>query len=235
MRVPGWSVLALLTAPLACSQPPSGPATPEQGQAYYQALNCAACHRIGGSGGDTGPDLSYVGFRHSAAWLDQWLKNPQAWQPGTLMPNPRLSDRTRAALVAYLASLKGQEFHGVPPWDAPSEAGQDAVPRGKMIYLKAGCVACHGTDGRGGHHNNNVPGSLIPPLSSVAGSYTLSELERKIRFGSKPAKQDPAGPEPLVSMPAWGQALSPGDIEAVSRYLLSLGGKSKQSGPESGW
>ncbi len=230
MRTTWFVVLGFLAASLACSKPPSGPPTPEQGKAYYQALNCAACHRIGGAGGDTGPDLSYVGFRHGAAWLDQWLKNPQAWQPSTLMPNQRLGDGARAALVAYLSSLKGQDFHGDPPWD-----GAVGVARGKIIYLRAGCIACHGAEGRGGHHNNNVPGSLIPALNAVSQSYTLAELERKIRYGSRPAKKDPSGPDPLVSMPPWGEVLSPSDIEDVSRYLLSLGGKTGPSGAESGW
>src|SRR5256885_8831459 len=80
---------------------------PEGGKAVFQAVNCKACHRVGSEGTGSGPDLTMVGFRKSAAWLDAWLKDPQAWRPGTMMPNPRLSDPARKALVDYLSTLKG--------------------------------------------------------------------------------------------------------------------------------
>src|SRR5205823_572209 len=38
-----------------------------QGKAVFEAAQCAACHRFAGDGGATGPDLSGVGNRFSAA------------------------------------------------------------------------------------------------------------------------------------------------------------------------
>lgn len=202
----------------ACS--PS-PAPGSKGEAYFQALNCRSCHRIGADGGLGGPDLTYVGFRHSKEWLDLWLRNPQAWKPGTIMPNPNLTDGPREALVDYLSSLQGQAFAGAKPWDAPELKGSP-VERGRVIFARAGCIACHGKGGAGGFPNNNVKGDAIPALAKVYETYTKEELKRKITNGVVPEKVDPSGPEPLVRMPPWGQKLSPAEIDSVADYLLSF-------------
>ncbi|MCO4745014.1 MAG: cytochrome c [Proteobacteria bacterium] len=67
---------------------------------------CAACHAVGGSGGNVGPALDGVGTRITSADLDIWLKDPQSVKPGTTMPNLNLTDADRAALVTWLSSLK---------------------------------------------------------------------------------------------------------------------------------
>jgi mono/diheme cytochrome c family protein len=202
----------------ACGQKPK---VENAGRAYYEALNCRACHRIGADGSDGGPDLTLVGFRHSRLWLDTWLKSPQAWRPGTLMPSPELSEKAREAIADYLATLRGQDFASGLPWNSP-ELKDKPIGRGLLIYGRAGCIACHGKDGRGGYPNNNVKGSAIPALASVSQTYTKAELARKIKNGVTPAKADPAGPEPLVAMPKWGETLSDDDINAVVEYLFSL-------------
>src|SRR5579884_3602415 len=113
----------------ACS-----PSVPQHdGQAVFQALNCRACHRIGDEGTLSAPDLTYVGFRKTPQWLDLWLKDPQAWKPDAMMPNPHLSDPARAALVQYLSTLKGQAFDGHKPWDDPS-VKNDPIERGHVIF-----------------------------------------------------------------------------------------------------
>jgi len=211
--------LSIVFAAAACGKSTTPGAPP--GKAYYEALNCKACHRVGEDGGLGGPDLTYVGFRHSREWLDLWLKNPQGWRPGTIMPNPNLSDKARAALADYLSGLKGEAFAGAPPWDSP-ELKDKPVERGLMIYSRAGCIGCHGKDGAGGYPNNNVKGSAIPALSNVSATFTKEELTRKIKNGVKPEKADPGGPEPLVAMPPWGQVLKDDEVAAVVEYLFSL-------------
>lgn len=211
----------LIAAALAAACGPKGPPS-SGGRAYYEALNCRVCHRIGSEGGLGGPDLTLVGFRKSKAWLDVWLTDPQAWRPATLMPNPHLSPAARSALVDYLSTLQGQAWGAQRPWDDPRYKS-DPVQRGHVLFAKAGCIACHGRGGAGGYPNNNVPGGRIPALTSVAQTYTKAELVAKIARGSKPAKADPSGPEPLVFMPPWGQKLSPDEIDAVADYVLSLG------------
>ncbi|MBI3551036.1 MAG: c-type cytochrome [Elusimicrobia bacterium] len=219
----------LLLTPLlfACRKASTGQ---PPGRAYYDALNCRACHRIGDEGGLGGPDLTLVGLRHTPAWLDTFLENPQAWRPGTTMPNPDLSRKALVALRDYLSGLKGQAFNGAPPWNDPSLV-KKPVERGLMIYARAGCIACHGKDGRGGYPNNNVKGNAIPPLSGVSRTYTKAELARKIKNGAVPERSDPNGPSPLVAMPKWGEVLKDDEIAAVVDYLFSL----KSGAPDAGF
>jgi cytochrome c len=87
---------------------------------------CAVCHSTDGSNG-TGPTLkglfgrpagSVLGFRYSRAmrgagivWdakaLDDYLRSPQDFIPGNVMPFSGVPDSAeRAGLIAYLRSLK---------------------------------------------------------------------------------------------------------------------------------
>lgn len=209
-------LLALLTAACAPSEPVS------QGRAYYAASSCRNCHRIGAEGRSAGPDLSFVGFRQSPEWLDLWLKDPKAWRPQTTMPDPRLSPTARRQIVLYLSELKGQDMKP-RPWESLTEP----VAKGRLIFQRAGCIACHGPAGRGGYPNSNVPGREIPVLARTARTFTKAELVAKIRLGSTPQKEDASGPAPLVRMPAWGEVLSDSELEAVAEYLLTI----KPEGP----
>lgn len=214
--------LALFAAMLglfaACQKGPSAP----PGRGLFVSLGCRTCHRVGGEGGKGGPDLTFVGFRRSRAWLDLWLKDPQAWKPDTLMPNPHLSAEARAKIIDYMMSLKGEAFNKEGrPWD---DAGlrSDAAGRGHVLFTRAGCIGCHGKAGMGGYPNNNVVGGKIPALINVSQTYTKEELAAKIRKGVKPVKADASGPEPLVFMPPWGETLKEDEIDAVATYLLTL-------------
>lgn len=161
-------------------------------------------------------------MRKSAAFLDAWLKDPRGWQPGTQMPFFNLPDSTRRDLVAYLATLRGQAYAERRPWDAPAFAA-DPPRRGRELYERAGCGSCHGKEGAGGLRNNNVPGGTIPALRETASTFTRDELVRKLRLGvAKPQKEDPAGPEPMLAMPAWGEALREDELGALADYLLTL-------------
>jgi len=203
----GAILAVLLAAAARAAQTP--------GQALFNEIGCRACHSVGGVGGDAGPDLTFVGFRRTPQWLDAWLRAPRAWKHDTLMPDFRLSPASREALVEYLSSLKGQDFGPRRPW-------LDSAQPGKVLFARAGCVACHGAEGRGGHPNVNVVGGVIPALRGLSQTYTREELIAKIKRGSRPEKLDPAGPDP-VAMPAWGQVLLDDEAAQVADYLLSLG------------
>jgi mono/diheme cytochrome c family protein len=197
------------------------------GRAYYVQSSCRGCHKIGEEGRASGPDLTYVGFRHGKDWLELWLRDPSAWKKDSAMPSPRLSPTARQAVVEYLSTLQGQDFK-IKPWlDAP-----DSAAKGRLIYRRAGCIACHGPAGRGGFPNNNVPGGLVPALARTASTFTKEELMTKIRKGARPQKADPNAPAPLIEMPAWGQKLDEAELSALADYLLSL----TPAGPaDAGW
>jgi cytochrome c1 len=53
-----------------------------------------------------GPNLSNAGNWLNAAWIEAWLRNPQALVPGTIEPRRALNDQEVAALTAYLLTFK---------------------------------------------------------------------------------------------------------------------------------
>jgi cytochrome c oxidase subunit II len=88
-----------------------------QGASIVTTKSCAMCHAVRGTtaGGRTAPDLTHLASRRSLAAgvlpntpeaLDRWLLDPQAVKPGNKMPNPGLSSDERAAVVAYLRTLR---------------------------------------------------------------------------------------------------------------------------------
>ena len=102
----------------------------EHGKATFNTM-CSVCHSVQKTGGPAeGPNLIGVVGReagsqpdftkYSAAlktsnltWsmqtLDQFLVNPMALVPGTFMPMLIPDDKTRADVIAYLATLNPQE------------------------------------------------------------------------------------------------------------------------------
>jgi cytochrome c1 len=94
------------------SLPLSGypPAQVESGrQLYYSKYACQACHIIDTKQdkGYIGPTLSHVGSRLTAAWIYNWMKDPQALRPGTQEPNRNMSDEDARALTAFLMVQRG--------------------------------------------------------------------------------------------------------------------------------
>lgn len=221
-------LLAAALASAACSQQANLSDPVARGEVYFNGLGCVKCHQIGDVGNEWGPNLTLVGFRKSPEWLDVWLRNPHAWNIKTVMPSFHLKDDARADLVAFLSSQKGQAW-STYPWRTDEARALPPVERGKLIFNKAGCVACHAQNGFGGYPNNNVAGGLIPSLTLVSDGYNKAELHAKIQNGSTPLPDDPSKPRALIQMPKWGQQLKPDEIDALVEYLFSLKPKSVAS------
>jgi mono/diheme cytochrome c family protein len=77
-------------------------------QLFYGKYACQGCHIVDTKTdkGYIGPTLTQVGSRLTAAWIFQWMKNPQALRPGTVEPNRSMSDEDAGALTAFLISQK---------------------------------------------------------------------------------------------------------------------------------
>lgn len=70
---------------------------------------CMACHQIEPEyGGNSGPELYTAAARLQPEFIASFIRNPQAWQPKTWMPNKDVSDSSLQKLVHYLQTL-GQE------------------------------------------------------------------------------------------------------------------------------
>ena len=75
-------------------------------QLYESKYQCQSCHTIGATGGYVGPNLINIGNWLNAAWIQGWLKNPQALVPDTIEPRRAFSPDEIQALTAYLLTLK---------------------------------------------------------------------------------------------------------------------------------
>jgi mono/diheme cytochrome c family protein len=105
-------------------------------------LNCTACHAAPEAWQERlkakpGPNLGGVGSRLDADTLWLMIRSPQHRKKGTQMPGlfagEEGDEEKVEALVEYLSANK---------WDAPQMPRGD-VERGKELYHKVGCVACH--------------------------------------------------------------------------------------------
>lgn len=82
-----------------------------QGAALVRSLGCTGCHRIHGTGGTAGPDLSNEALRHrSRDWLATQIQAPKTNDPhGMMPPFSTLSPEQVNDLVDYLSSLGTQD------------------------------------------------------------------------------------------------------------------------------
>ena len=195
-----------------------------------------------------------VGGHHDedtvARWIVEHFRDPQKVVPGypklgipeTPMPNYGLTDEEINLLTALVISFSSEEDNEEQPVPAryhvpagpaePEPVYASAAERGAAIFVKAGCVACHGPQGKGGIVNRNMDmGEEVPPLTYVSDGYSKEELKQIIRDGRYPAKANRDGLPPPLWMPSWKERLSDEEIDAVVEYLVSL--KPEQSAPSS--
>lgn len=87
------------------------------GQRVFETTACINCHTVAGTvaNGRFGPDLTHLMSRDTIAAgaakntpenLRQWILNPDAIKPGSLMPAMQLSDQELDVLTAYLETLR---------------------------------------------------------------------------------------------------------------------------------
>ncbi len=83
----------------------------------FLSLSCVNCHTVSGTAaaGTFGPDLSHLMSRDTLAAgvvpnsvknLREWIEDPDAIKPGSLMPNMQLTPEQLDEVVTYLSSLK---------------------------------------------------------------------------------------------------------------------------------
>ena len=113
-----------------------------------------------------GPNLKDVRLKLVRDWIPVWLKDPQAFRPGTKMPtfwylnadhgmvgqkNKERADYERNAIAAYLWQ---SSFEGQLPKREAGDGGH-----GKELFESIGCMACHSVGegrGTGGHFAANL-------------------------------------------------------------------------------
>ena len=122
MTWPVAGALAVALASNACATVPAPPppqvpdGNPERGAQLIEQFGCGSCHTvpgIRGADGLVGPPLTRFGARsyiageltNNAANLQRWIRDPQAVEPGTAMPNLGVSDVDAQDIAAYLFTL----------------------------------------------------------------------------------------------------------------------------------
>lgn len=89
----------------------------EQGSKLIRDFGCGTCHSIPGiegADGSVGPPLDAIGRRTYLAGtlpntpdnLMKWLRDPQRFAPGTVMPNVGLNTDQARDVAAYLQTLQ---------------------------------------------------------------------------------------------------------------------------------
>jgi len=99
-----------------------------------------------------------------------------------------------------------------------------ALDRGRQLYEKYSCIACHGAGGIGGVYNANAQtGGMINGVRFVAETYTKEDLAKKILDGVPVVpKGNPNGPNPPLAMPSYRGIVGVEEMRELVDYLFSL-------------
>jgi cytochrome c oxidase subunit 2 len=98
-------------------QPAESDPQVSSGRLVFERTACINCHAVNGTVGNGrfGPDLTHLMSRDTLAsgalnnsppGLRAWIKSPDQFKPGVLMPAMNLNDKELDQLVAYLTTLK---------------------------------------------------------------------------------------------------------------------------------
>jgi mono/diheme cytochrome c family protein len=210
------------TTSTASGSSPTDPHVAMGGHLFVQ-FACASCHGEQGQGGVSAdvPALTGIGNSLSVAQLSQIINhglgesaNPQ--KPYMPVWGPVISTSQVNDLVEYLqAGLPKVQY--ADPISIPTDQGLAVA--GAALYVRYGCINCHGPSGLGGVPNPLSEDKTIPPLSGQdfrTEFNTDQKIKDMIRSGSV------IGKPPITSMPHWGGILTDYDLNALVAYLKTL-------------
>jgi mono/diheme cytochrome c family protein len=193
------------------------------GAHLFVQFACASCHGMQGDGKASSevPALKDVGQSMTVSALSSIINhgvgeptNPQ--KPYMPVWGPVISTSQVNDLVAYLqAGLP--KVRDATPVPVPRDQG-DAVA-GAALYMRYGCINCHGPSGLGGVPNPLSEDKTIPSLSGQdfrKEFNTDAKITEMIRSGSV------IGKPPIASMPHWGGIIPNQDLAALVAYLKTL-------------
>jgi cytochrome c2 len=176
----------------------------ERGKQLVKEVGCMSCHGVEDFPLESkkidaykGPYLTGIGSKvKSPSWMLSWLKKPSHYQPGTIMPSFRLSDREASDITAYLMSQKNEKFEALKFDEMDKEARDEilvtyfsafdtlevaqkklasmsdherTMELGKRSVGKYGCYSCHDVKG----YEGRAP--IGPELSKI-GSKPLTQF-----------------------------------------------------------
>ena len=194
-----------------------------EGAHDFNQFACAQCHGPNGAGGISPdvPPLKAIGKDFTAAQLrtiiDHGLgssANPK--KPYMPVWGQVISARQVSALVAYIHAGLPAVTGATPP---PVQTDQGPVVEGAQLYVRYGCINCHGPNGLGGVPNPQSADKAIPPLS---GADFFAEFDTDQKIIDVIQSGSVIGRAPIVSMPHWGGILSDSQLHALAAYIKTL-------------
>jgi mono/diheme cytochrome c family protein len=196
------------------------------GQLLLSELNCTSCHASAESNAKKqAPILDDVGGRIRPGYFKKFLNDPHGVKPGTTMPTLFTNDPNRdhkiEALTHYLAST-----------GTVSKARPDlkAIIRGRDLFAKVGCAACHGS--RDLVAEPKAPFPYAVPLGDLKEKYTLPGLTQ---FLTNPLKSRPAGRMPHLLKSAEAKDVANYLLQGLKTNLTAGKGTTTYSYYEGGW
>ena len=184
---------------------------------------CSQCHGLQGRGGVSPfvPALSSAGNELTVARLSSIINHGLGESANPSRPympvwGAVISKQQVADLVTYIRAGLPAVSDAVPP-AVPQNQGLAVA--GAALYVRDGCINCHGPNGLGGVPNPQSPDKTIPPLSGgdFRGEFnTDAKIIDFIRSGSV------IGRAPIVSMPHWGGIIPDDQLKALTAYLKTL-------------
>ncbi|HLI63900.1 MAG TPA: c-type cytochrome [Terriglobales bacterium] len=205
-------------------------ADPAAGTTLYGESFCASCHAIQNAagvlvGGDFGPELTGIGTKAKPEWLQDWVTNPNHYDPQTMMPHYRFTAEQVATLVGFLQSKTEPDFvanvHLGP-------ATPQQIEHGKRLVMEDGCAACHEINGI------KKPDNFAPELNRI-GSKPLNQV--LFVEGVKHTLPDYIGAKirnprafgPSLKMPQF--KFTPQQVDAITTALLALTDRAQTQPP----
>jgi mono/diheme cytochrome c family protein len=189
----------------------------------FVSFACAQCHGMQGRGGVSPdvPALTSVSKALTSAQLRRIIDHGLGESANPTKPympvwGEVISARQVSDLIAYLRAGLPAVATAVP---VAIPEGQGEAVAGASLYVRYGCVNCHGPNGLGGVPNPQSPDKTIPPLSGADFRHefnTDAKIIDFIRSGSV------IGSAPIVSMPHWGGIIPPEQLQALAAYIKTL-------------
>jgi mono/diheme cytochrome c family protein len=193
------------------------------GAHVFVQFACVQCHGDRGIGGVSPdvPALTAVGKTLTSGQLRKIIDHGLGESANPTKPympvwGAVISTRQVNELVAYLHAGLPAVPDATP---VPVPQGQGPAVAGAALYVRDGCINCHGPNGLGGVPNPQAPDKAIPPLAGAGFRHdfgTDQKITEMIRTGSV------IGRAPIVSMPHWGGIISAADLKALVAYLKTL-------------
>ncbi len=194
-----------------------------RGRELFFKTGCFGCHRIEGlSSGTLGPDLTEVGKERKLDYLWGHIVNPRDYSATSIMPQFKLSDDDRKALVIFLKSRRGpaiaenavdrykMDVSTVPPVpesvtevDSQIKSAANSQARGEQLFEGYACLSCHKMGDR--------DGGISPDLSYEGLIRDQAWLMDHFK--------DPKSRTPDSTMPAFN--LPEADFNDMTAYLLA--------------